>query len=843
MGNSRLVLLRLRILGLLVAIGTIPGLSRGSLQPAAKSSAPASAITLPSLDATPDGQALHTAWSAAGYRFTPTVRAAYLAFAKAQARRDLAAAGKTLPPDFLAWIDSDPIVESTVYSARIAPANILLMLRSLELDLGIETVRRKYTQLALAMAVMDANQGPTANITPHDPIKLVIPPDPRHPVDTKDPNRTLDVNDCIINFLNEHPVEDVRIEHKWAPPASALVYDSKGVAISDLQDQRDKAAALAVEKKVLRPLTAAEVMASGALQDQFNAYMTAHGQSVQIHCGDHVLYPERNDAVPGGEQGKEILEAFHLFKTAYEAKGLLPVQRDPAPTPAEACAFLIRDHECTVPPAPSKQHLPDFPLTAPWPLMNFLASDNQSLREREDIWERYHDKGQLRLYGEYTGGIAQQSDFQSARRLCPYPFTYGTFQMMCKDGGVCGTMANMQTRTYEALGIPASTAGQPEHCALIFFARDPKTSTYDCRGAQFVTAGPAGTLPHAHWRYGDVDAGKPMVYHQTIAWAVNFGFASYLDSTMAYNFFRLLPDADRKAHGQQLLESGLALNPYNFLLTDAALGLATAPAAQVHVFASLQTALAATPDKPGCPVNSLYNQTVLQQVASNLARLPVPADKQAATEIYSFLQTQKCDNPQTLAIYEVAVEGLPAMLSHAQADFTAYLAARTAATSAAMGKRLAAAAARIPDKAQRKQWTIDRLEQMHDHEAYFGPHNAIVIDSVATLLAKLSGTALRPQSELIDPLLNQLTAALTAEVSGPRDPKSCRRLADQITAAARQITDENQKRQWAQSLSRIITGHEQFTPPNARKNVKPQRDPCADAIAALAPAATTSSVQ
>ena len=40
------------------------------------------------------------------------------------------------------------------------------------------------------------------------PLKLAIGGDPRQPVNTKDPNRTLDVNDHIINFLNVHTLEE-----------------------------------------------------------------------------------------------------------------------------------------------------------------------------------------------------------------------------------------------------------------------------------------------------------------------------------------------------------------------------------------------------------------------------------------------------------------------------------------------------------------------------------------------------------------------------------------------------------------------------------------------------------
>jgi hypothetical protein len=53
-------------------------------------------------------------------------------------------------------------------------------------------------------------------------------------------------------------------------------------------------------------------------------------------------------------------------------------------------------------PAPLK-----FPLRAPWPLMTFLAMDGQPLRVREDIWERWRDRGEFHGYGEYIGKIAQ----------------------------------------------------------------------------------------------------------------------------------------------------------------------------------------------------------------------------------------------------------------------------------------------------------------------------------------------------------------------------------------------------------------------------------------------------
>jgi hypothetical protein len=47
------------------------------------------------------------------------------------------------------------------------------------------------------------------------------------PVDTKDPSRTLDRDDHIINFLEDHTPIEVEVPTKELPP---LEYDEKGVA-------------------------------------------------------------------------------------------------------------------------------------------------------------------------------------------------------------------------------------------------------------------------------------------------------------------------------------------------------------------------------------------------------------------------------------------------------------------------------------------------------------------------------------------------------------------------------------------------------------------------------------
>jgi hypothetical protein len=549
-------------------IGSLTPLLVGAKpKPDTKRSAPAEkpAEKLPELESTLEGKTLHGLLKASNFQLTPQVISAYYRFAKANALRELTAAGKILPQDFLQWLDSDPVVQATVYGARQNPAPVLLLLRSLELDLGTETVRHKYPQLALAMAVVEANGNAEADLRPRLPINLKIGGDPRHWVNTKAKDRPLDLNDHIINFLEDHPpIEGEQFGVHELPPA--LVYDERGEAMLDTA-KRPKGKA---PEKIRRPLYAADVLESKSLQEEFNAYMEAHGQSVRIDCGDHSISPNQHEAIKG-PNAKGILEAYKLFRAAYEAKGRLPADRDPFPSPAERCAFLIRNNEFHFADDVAKtRNWPRYPLNAPWPTLTFLAAAKEPLREREEIWTRFVHTGEMIGYGEYIGGIAQQFDFQSARRLCPYPFTYRTFQMMVKDGGVCGTMANLAVRTYTALGVPACTAGQPGHCALIRFNYDTNKNIFSCVGQQYVSGGDEATHPHTPWVFGDVDALRDMVWHQSVAWAVNAGLQSYLDSMVALQIYKALPQSERQSHGLELLASGLALNPFNFALVEAA---------------------------------------------------------------------------------------------------------------------------------------------------------------------------------------------------------------------------------------------------------------------------------
>ena len=577
----------------------------------------------------PESYALERALTQWKYQLTPEVESAYLHYSKALALRQITNSKSILPSDFLAWIDSDPIVQTTVYGARKNAAGILCMLRALELDLGRDVVRHDYTQLALAVAVVDARNGASADLNPRKLYQLTIPGDPRHPVDTKAKDRQLDVNDHIINFLEDHaPIQGDTFGSNERPPE--LKYDSHGVAIMD----RDKTPKGAGESKVKRQLYAADVIESKALQDEFNAYMAKHGQSVHIDCGDHVISPNQHDAIKG-PYADGILKAYKMFREAYEAKGRLPQSRDPMATAAERCAFAIRNDNHFPEHKEGQRKWERFPLkSAPWPTLTLLAENADPLREREEIWQRFCDTGEAITYGEYIGGIAQQFDFQSARRLTPYAFSYNTFQMMLKDGGVCGTMANMGVRTNISLGTPACTAGQPGHCALIMFGFDKKTRTYVCHGGQYATGGDDNTHPHANWIFGDTDARRDMAWHQSVAWGVNAGFQSYLDSMVALDIYRNLPKGTQKAEGLKLLQSGLILNRYNIALIEAAVATGDAKGGLDQFGTAVKKMLSEHGNTPGCPSKGLYATTVETLLGKHGASME-SGGKEEATQLSS----------------------------------------------------------------------------------------------------------------------------------------------------------------------------------------------------------------
>jgi len=771
---------------------------------------------------------LFIACQKADYKFTPNVREAYLAYAKAVVVNDLKEQGQSISEKFLTWVDSDPVMEATVYGAHSKPADVLMHFFSLGMDVGRENLQ-KYNQLLLAAAFVAAKEGVPADITLRPPLKLTISGDPRVPVDTEDPKRKLDMNDHIINFLNENTIEGYVVAggNEVLPE---LKYDEKGIAIPP----EVEAVASTGKELQKRSLYAADVIASAELQKKFNAYMKAKGFDVEIDCGDQIIHWKASEMVHG-EMNKKIDDAYRLFKTAYEEKGLLPKERDPAPSPAERCAYLIRNNEYQFKSTEQKtRDWPRFPLTAPWPLMTMLVADKQPLRENEERWIAFRDEGVFKTYGEYIGSVAQQFNMQSARRISPYPFTYGSIQMMLKDGGVCGAMGNISARSHNTLGIPACTAGQPGHCAMVAFRYDPKQNFYFCKGGQYATGGDEQTHPHTSWFFGEEIKRRPMIYHQSIAFAVNYGMTQFLDSLMVYNLFNLIPEMERGTKGVKLLSSGMEINPYSFLVVEKMQRAITDPQQQIQFFQKLEAALAAAKNKPGCPAEGLYNITVSTALFARINELPVPGDRIAARVVLSYLEKAQCDVPAVLVAYQMKLDGISTLLRNTEKQFLEHLVAMQAQASKEndgrgekMAGTLKAVSTCIIDDNGRRKWAAALLKQARGSEKYFGGKYQIATDPAVTMLARLSGKELVSERELMDPLIRKVTDELTISVKHKRTVKDCRQLAAKIQAVGDALKDPTQKKYWVEGLVKVMAGEETFKEKGGASSV---RDPCADVV-------------
>ncbi len=817
---------------------------------------------LPLTAQTASASTSHDLWEQAGYRFTPEVEAAYLAQAKESALAKLKADGKELPADFLAWVDADPARKATVYGAHQDASGILVILRSLELDLGQEAVRGKWEQLALAMAVTNGVDGgeelARASLTPRQPLVLVIPGDPRKPVDTHAKDRPLDVNDHIINFLNDHTIEEEVIVG-WKEPIPELVYDAHGEAIPQPKAKPPEGAA---KEKRKRSLYAADVIASEDLEKQFNAYMADHGHpEVKVHCGGPHGERMSWDSHSCLASKVGVNEAFKLFRDAYKAKGLIPNERDAKPSLAETCAFLIRNfnHTFTEEEKAAKHIVwPVFPVEkAPWPMLTFLGQIREPLRECEEAWERYRDQGDLPRSGDYLGHLGLMGNMKQGRRLIPFPFDYGSVQMDLKDGGVCGTMSGIATRSKTALGIPASVARQPSHSAMVSAGYTPQTGAWDYHGGHYVTAGDGGTTVSAGWPFGETEGLRHMVYYQCVGYSVNSNLQSFLDAQAGHAFYRTLSSAEQQAHGGVILSDLVAKAPYALFLDEDAAATLTNPA---DLATFLKTQLAAYPkgqpgDAASAPPASGRRKksevangdswmlpviTVKDIVFARLAALPPPKDPAQAKVILDFATANQCDDPKFLAAYKTAIVGVSASLADTATAFKAYVSGpRTYESSKDMAVTLATAAAGITDDKARIAWAKERLAEIQGHEMFMarfkdgGLYKVISIwtDPSAATLAELAKQKSRPRGEQLRSFFDGVSARFEAYVDSERTSDSSHAMAGELATIAVRAAriDEQGTKRFGEELAKILEGHETFP-----VKLKQQRDACADVIAKMA---------
>ncbi len=711
----------------------------------------------------------------AGYQLTPETKASFFANQKAKALEEIAKTGQILPKDFLDWVDSDEEVAATVYGIERNAAQRLVLLRSLELDLGAEEVREKHKQFVLA--VMNAHADKVQPETLSNPdlgislqqrglLKLNIEDTAPKRVNTRPTDRPLDLNDHIINFFEENPVVE------------------KKTVVTYVDGEK-----IETEKDVSRPTYAYEVMKHVKLQEKFNAYMKAHGQDVSIDCGENLIKPGHW----GG--GKDIGKAFSMFLAAYQEKGLLPKQPDPAATPGELAAYVIRNDNYRFPDY-MKRSWPAFPLDAPWPVLDMLAKDTRSLRIREYAWNRYCETGSLPGYCNYIGKIAQYPSIVKARNLQPFDYAYNTYPMKIKDGGVCGTASSISKFSHIARGVPAAQASQPGHSCLVVVTGNIEKG-FGLRIGQSVSS-PQRTSVSGYGRYLDAVA-KFSMY--------NYGLMPYLNSRVSFLLNEMLPEDTAVEKRLALLKSGLDANPYNLEVATQIQQLLPTPGQQIEFFNGLEKTLAAV-EKPGCAKTGHYNSRIQANLDKRLLELPLSTDKADVMKVVSFLSNR---SDEVWLKYQLGVYGLADTLDRLIADIkTSLEGTRTRESCDLLSKRIALAGGAIKDAKEKSAWATEVLPLFKDKEFYTaraGKRNREYMDASIVVLRNLIGNTPDVRANF--------EKSLTSHVEGTRSPQGCDLMCKRLKAITDQMRNRKERSQWGDTLLGIITGHEIYAPADA----------------------------
>jgi hypothetical protein len=344
-----------------------------------------------------------------------------------------------------------------------------------------------------------------------------------------------------------------------------------------------------------------------------------------------------------------------------------------------------------------------------------LAADDQPLREREEIWSKYRDQGEFRTYGEYIGGIAQQFEMQSARRVAPFAFSYGSIQMMWKDGGVCGTMGNIGARTHRICGVPASTAGQPGHCAIVFMEQDSATGRFRCRGGQYATGGDEVTAVHAGWDYDDVGGRRPMVFHQSIAWAVNHDADALIEAMVLRRAWDALDEKARSRQCVRWIRKAMDVNPFALPLIDGVITSAPDTMTAIEILDEFNLRF----QPHAAEEFELYQSTVRDLVHERILALPSPTTKRAQERLLEDLDRQQCEHAKLLARSWKDLGG-EVFLEQCQAASVEYLQSPERTKNKKSSRRFADTmrtwGRSLKSKQRRKAWAESLLETFAGHE-------------------------------------------------------------------------------------------------------------------------------
>ncbi len=300
-------------------------------------------------------------------------------------------------------------------------------------------------------------------------------------------------------------------------------------------------------------VSAADLYESAAWQTQLKAYL---GQKM-VH-GDRIAQVRKS--VDFGEQ----------LKNAMIVLGQRPGAREAKPATVAWMRHLAAQNGAKPASTPTQDGKPMpwplFPLdSAPWPLLMPLAHPIP-LSEADYVWEAFqgeHGPDRYHTYGPYRGDDDVVPD-----SLRPSRWFWDAWPDRIVHGGMCVPISKGTVDLYSALGKPAMWAGQPGHANLISFQYVGGSWTAEIE--QAFAGGPDVTC--AQWYFDEIGAGIRYrdLYNWTgaehqlgLALSMNPGLKSYMDTRMAANIFRLMPDADRPPLGVTLLRAALLANPFN----------------------------------------------------------------------------------------------------------------------------------------------------------------------------------------------------------------------------------------------------------------------------------------
>ena len=252
---------------------------------------------------------------------------------------------------------------------------------------------------------------------------------------------------------------------------------------------------------------------------------------------------------------------------------------------------------------------PVFPVvTTPYILQNpVAAANNLSQREHAFVWDKYSGGQGMIGYGKY--GFEYELPEVKYKKSLWEP---NTVVRIIEDGGVCGRMATACVIGEVLLGIPATTAGQPGHCALMEVGFDGKR--YNASIGQSVTGtwmntgpGMLGVSPAIHGLEGT--AVSWLALTQTVN---RVGMVNYHASLVA----GYMADATGDAEAQRRwLDLAIRVNPYHLAAIEKRWGIASDQGANA-LNKTMQETIMRMAVKPG----KGFDDTVLGTEETNIIR-------------------------------------------------------------------------------------------------------------------------------------------------------------------------------------------------------------------------------